>query len=217
MDAFPQIPDDYYFPRVASSEFVICAMPKSGSRSVLKWGADNKLIVISPDDPAWYFPMKNREIYMIWRPPYERLLSGLYMGLAISAGHNVSEEDKDKVIKKKANFIEHFRKFAKSPDFSYNEYIYNHTRIRACPSFEEINWVHLNQLTLLPDYINKKYNHKYKKIDKLNPKEEVADWGRTTFEEFKGMLDNYPNVTLAIADRAAQDFTPESIINFTNL
>ena len=201
------------FCRASSDRFLIFALPKTGIRALEKWRQENNLSRSNSID----YDTETRDMYCIWRPPYERIVTGLFTAFSATSAADIPDPlvGEGDLERRRLSFIKHFNKFTETNDFDYNEFVQNHTLIRTRPldPFKNMIWIHLDQLSLLHNHLNNKYNQNYTEIEQFNTKEYTADWGKTSPEECKYMLKKNPNTTLAIAKRATIDFHPLEILN----
>ena len=203
-------PNWEHFVRASSDRFSIFAVPKTGTTSIINWCHQNKL------NPK--YQSADHDMYFIWRPPYERIVTGLNTGLNAIAKKSTKPRRAPKGPEDV--YMEELQKFNDTSDFDTIGSIKHHTVTITCPQFENVFWVHLDQLDLLPEYLNKKYDQNYKPIDHRN----IGQVGRSqhstsyyfTVSEFEELLKEYPQASLAIARRAAQDYLPPDLINLQN-
>jgi len=206
------------FPRAATDDFVILALPKVGTTSIVRWREENNIENV-PNEEKWWRSKGRRyetkDVFFIWRPPYERLLTGLNTAFNTLAWDIVQRDSPEL----RHAFRAAFDDFIIQHDFNSNENISDHTRLMSDSYLRRLSYVHLDQLDIFHTYLNKRYDQNYTPFPKIN-RGDKSDSTRkhvSTINDFKLLLKSHPQTSLAINARAAQDFLPNTIINVNEL
>ena len=181
--------------------FYIVYMEKMGSSSLTQWArVEQDLTRLKLTNTVdWIKEVHDDTIYAVWRPPLERVISGVYQGLILRS--NIDKEPLEK----------HIAEWLKNPTVG-KPHITNHTKlvkkVYETHDYQSWNWFRLSQLGSLHTYLNNKHGTSLKEAPKLNshgtPKGLVfgKDW-----------QNRYPQVMKMLRDHIATDYTPENFID----
>jgi hypothetical protein len=201
------------------SNVLIHRLPKLGSTSLKHW---------LPDDIS-VEPVVHR--YAVWRPSYERILSGLHTGFNTVAGSTIQKRYRSEIAFNppeetlleyhKELYMDAYHAWCENMSFYDAPHkILEHTRLLPdmlnCDLY--IQWIHLDQLDLLPTYLNNKHNLNLPPIDNKNNTK--TDNSRTVSNlqpkaMLLGLMKKNPNISLTIEKYSKNDYIPAKIIDIS--
>lgn len=185
-----------------------------GSTSINLWADENEIESANP----WKTNYKNdpRKIYFIWRPAYERIVTGLHSGLA-----DITYSRKRlRGAELQTRWWTIFNEFAENIDFESSQEIIHHTKILTPETFQAKNKtiIRMHQLSKFHLYLNELYSTQYSPFPHANPGiprrglESDPPTCLTSLFLFTELLKSHPDIIQAISARAAKDFIPLPIL-----
>ena len=182
--------------------FHIVFMEKMGSSSLTQWARVEQGLIrlLLTNSVDWIREANpNDPIYAPWRPPLERVISGVYQGLIQRS--NIDKEPLEK----------HIAEWLKHPTVG-KPHITSHTKlvknVYGKYDYQSWNWFHLSQLGSLHTYLNNKHETLLKAAPKLNshplPQDLIfgEDWQNRN-----------PKVMKMLRDHVATDYVPEKFLD----
>ena len=183
--------------------FYIVYAAKLGSSSLTQWArVENdltRLLITTDADRDWSKVAPDDPIYAVWRPPLERVISGVYQGLILRS--NIAKEPIEK----------HIAEWLKHPSLGKTK-IMSHTRlikkIYEGHYYQSWNWFSLSQLGSFHTYLNNKHGTSLEKAPKLNSHASPRD---LIFGE--DWQNKNPKIIKLLQDHIATDYIPENFID----
>lgn len=203
--------------------FAFCFVPKVASTTLGAWhtiqfgeevSLQNRYLI---DSSQLNF---NNPVYALWRPPYERIFSGLHTGLNALTNWEVGLD----VKKHKKEYIRQFDIWYKNGTFEYSAieqndigkhtYLLQHIFVNV---FDRVNFIHLDQIEYLHTYLNAKHNTNFVAIvDNLHKKEEYGTrLNMQPISLLHSLMYQKPEVYRALAAYAAQDYVPRKFLDIS--
>ena len=180
--------------------FHIVYMLKMGSTSLSRWPVREQDLT-RMSYPLEYF--KNADptdpIYAVWRPPLERVISGVLTGLIVR-----SQSAKEPIEKHVAEWLRN-PTVGKPGITSHTKLVKN---VYKKHDYQSWNWFHLSQLGSLHTYLNNKHGTSMKEVPKLNSHDSPQD---LFFGE--DWQNRYPKVIKMLREYVANDYIPENFLD----
>lgn len=215
-------------------KFILISSPKMGSTSIEEWAARSD--DIQSDDiqkSDINFETESRDIYAIWRDPFERIVTGLNTAFNLIAWNIVKEDSDDLYLE----YLAQVAQFSDTLDFTGRSIVTErhgeltevfpiaiHTRVLQDTflTSDRINWIRLEDLSKLHLFLNNKYESNYPPIGHCN-KGDLSDnpnpetTNLTSFAEFQSLIEASPHIIEAITHRSQTDFMPNNFLDFKDL
>ena len=193
-----------------TDDFIIVAPRKTGSISVEEWAVEHNIDLIERHELE--SSIGNRDVYCLWRPTYDRIITGLNMAFNILAWEEINEDTPEL----HAAYMRYLEEFACTLDFTSPEPVLYHTQLLQ--KIENVQWIHLGQLRLFHLYLNQKYNKQYASFPHSNRGDgaDLPNPQHTNLVKKLKLIDilnDYPDILLAVQARVSADILPNSIIN----
>jgi len=156
----------------------------------------------------------------LWRPAYERIFSGLHTGLNSLATRIEPANSllhREEYIRQFDIWYENgmFENSAREQnDIGKHTYLLQHIFGHG---FDDINFIHLDQIEYLHTYLNAKHNTNFVAIiDNLNKKEEHGTHkNMQSISLLQSLMYKNPDVYRALAAYAAQDYVPRKFLDIS--
>ena len=209
-------------------DFSIHAMPKLGNTALADWGEghnfDESLDNLSEYERDSLKKADQLPIYVPWRNPFQRLLTGLCSGILVTIREELEAQNVPDLYSQDVNpyyerrFFEMLESWALSPDFSIRRISWHTYLIPDFYNIVGLNhkkffWFPLEQLSLVPAYMNKKYGMNLRSMPKSNVTRERT-WG-PPYYEYERFVFTCPKAIDALMKRARQDYVPEKLLDLS--
>lgn len=182
--------------------FHIVYMPKMGTTSLTQWASNEEDLtrLQLANSVDWIKVAPNDPIYASWRPPLERVISGVYQGLLLLS--LAAQEPIEK----------HVAEWLRNPSLLGRAQISRHTELFKNAygkyDYQSWNWFHLSQLGSLHTYLNNKHGTSLEKAPKLNShgsQQELfygEDWQNKN-----------PKIMKLLREYVANEYIPENFLD----